>query len=106
MRFIIFVIDNHSNSGTGSEIQEIDKFNSELTSKGQMVLAAGIAGSEMGTLVDNRHGAGLASGGSLNGQDFYSGFWIIDAETTDEAKALAMQGSQACARRVELRPFL
>ena len=106
MRFIIFVIDNHSNSGTGSEIQEIDKFNSELTRKGQLVLAAGIAGSEMGTLVDNRHGAGLASSGSLNGQDFYSGFWVIDAETSEEAKGLAMRGSQACNRTVELRPFL
>ena len=106
MRFIIFVIDNQSNSGTGSEIEEIDKFNSELSSKGQLVLAAGIASSEMGTLVDNRLGAGLTSSGSLNGQDFYSGFWIIDAETSEEAKTLAMHSSQACNRRVELRPFL
>ncbi|MBB5616808.1 hypothetical protein BJ959_000304 [Chryseoglobus frigidaquae] len=34
-----------------------------------------------------------------------SGFWIIEAPDRDAALALAAEGSRACNRVVELRPF-
>ena len=106
MRFIIFVIDSDSSSGSKDETQEIDNFNSELSRNNQLVMAAGIAGSSRGLLIDNRGTKELVESGSLNGAEFYSGFWIIDAEGERQAQELALEGSRACNRRVELRPFL
>lgn len=106
MRFMIFVIDTNSNSGSTAELRSIDQFNAELEGKGSLVMAAGIAGSSMGTLVDNREGRNEVHDGSLNGEEFYSGFWIIEASTESLAKQIASDASKACNRKVELRPFL
>jgi hypothetical protein len=106
LRFIIFVIDSDSNSGSSDEMHEIDNFNSELSRHNQLVMAAGMAGSPRGLLIDNRGTKELVESGSLNGSEFYSGFWIIDAEDERQARELALEGSRACNRRVELRPFL
>ena len=106
MRFIIFVIDSDSSSGSKDEMHEIDNFNSELSRNNQLVMAAGIAGSSHGLLIDNRGTKELVESGSMNGAEFYSGFWIIDAESERQAQELVLKGSRACNRRVELRPFL
>ena len=106
MRFIIFVIDSDSSSGSKDEMHEIDNFNSELSRNNQLVMAAGIAGSSHGLLIDNRGTKELVESGSMNGAEFYSGFWIIDAESERQAQELALEGSKACNRRVELRPFI
>jgi hypothetical protein len=107
MRFIIFVIDGSSNSAVGNEIEEIDKFNEKLREHDQLILACGIAGPNESELIDNRGGAGLASIDSLfKESDFYSGFWIVNAESVEQASALAREGSRACNRRVELRRIL
>ena len=37
---------------------------------------------------------------------FLIGFWIIEAADLDVALKLAAQGSKACNRKVEVRPFL
>ena len=58
-------------------------------------------------IIDNRGGANLSTQGSLyNDDEHYSGFWLIKADTPKEAKALAFEGSLACNRKVELRPYL
>lgn len=106
MRFIIFVIDTASNTGNQEEMRAIDAFNSNLQSHDQLVMAAGISSSAKALLIDNRSGLGAVSPSSLNGTDFYSGFWIINAGSEEEAKEIALGASQACNRRVELRPFL
>jgi len=36
----------------------------------------------------------------------YSGFWLIEASDEAKAKELALAGSLACNRKVELRPYL
>ena len=85
----------------------IDKFNDELRSGGHWVMAAGIGAPRTATVIDNRLGAGAMNDGSLfQSDDFYSGFWIIEAESHERAAMLASAGSRACNRRVELRPFL
>jgi hypothetical protein len=107
MRYVIFVIDDTTNSANGNEIAAIDAFNDALREKNHFIIAVGIAAPSRATLIDNRGGAGTSAPRSLfSGSDYYSGFWMITAPTEEIAQALAMEGSKACNRRVELRPLL
>ena len=107
MRFIIFVIDDTSSSATGNEMEAIDAFNNRLSVGNHLLLAAGIAEPGRATLIDNRAGAGVETQGSLfTAPEHYSGFWVISADSEEQAKAFAREGSAACNRKVELRPFL
>jgi hypothetical protein len=107
MRFIIYVIDGSNNTATGTEMQDIDAFNEKLEANGHFIFAAGIGDRSTATLIDNRLGAGLTDGASLQpGPEHYSGFWLIKADSLEQAKELAAEGSRCCNRRVELRPFL
>jgi len=38
--------------------------------------------------------------------EYYSGFWLIEAGDESKARELALAGSLACNRKVELRPYL
>jgi hypothetical protein len=42
----------------------------------------------------------------MSTQEFYSGFWIVDVPDEDTARYYAKKGSEACQRRVELRPMI
>jgi hypothetical protein len=107
MRFVIFVIDGGSNTATPGEGAAIDAFNDRLVAGKHLILAAGIAEPSRATLIDNRSGAGIERPGSLfSGPEHYSGFWIVDAESVEAAAQLARDASNACNRKVELRPFL
>lgn len=107
MKFILFVIDSTTSSASDDEIQSIDAFNDYLRENNHWVMAAGISAPENATLVDNRNQSGIILSDSLQKMSvFYSGFWIIESESFDEATELAKAGSAACNRRVELRRFL
>jgi hypothetical protein len=107
MKFIIFVIDGSANTATGTEMQDIDAFNDQLETNGNWIYAAGIGEPSSATLIDNRLGLGSVAAVSLSqGAEHYSGFWLIEADNLEQAKELAAAGSNACNRRVELRPFL
>lgn len=107
MKFMIFVIDQQSRSASTNEMAAIDEFNDSLQANGQWVMAAGLADPSKATVIDNTSGQGKSHEGSLfKEDDFYSGFWIIDAESEEIAQELAMRGSKACNRSVEFRPFL
>lgn len=107
MRFVIFVIDEQSRSASGDEMAAIDSFNQKLRDNGHWVLAAGLEKPQNAQLIDNRNDEGSLKSGSLfNTDDFYSGLWVIEAESLEVASELASAGSKACNRRVELRPFL
>lgn len=107
MRYVIFVIDTTSGSADGDEMVAIDAFNERLQSDGHWVMAAGIGAPSTATLIDNRNNLGSTAGQSLfSNPDYYSGFWIIEADSPDLARELALAGSKACNRLVELRPFL
>ena len=45
-------------------------------------------------------------GSLFEASEYYSGFWLIEAANEEEARELALEGSRACNRRVELRPYL
>ncbi len=107
MRFVIFVIDGDVNTAASNEMAAIDNFNQMLQDNGHFIYAAGIAKPADAMVIDNRQDADQVSAGSLfNDQQFYSGFWLINASSLDEARDLAKAGSKACNRRVELRGFL
>jgi hypothetical protein len=105
MKYILFVIDTESNSGNQQEMIQIDAFNEKLQSENKFIFAAGIGSSKTATTIDNRAGKDQITKESLNSEEFYSGFWIIQAEP-HEIEDLARQASLACNRRVEIRPFL
>lgn len=107
MKFVIFVIDDRSNSADENEMAAIDQFNESLQKNGHWIYACGIVDSKQAKTIDFRKDNQLITAESINsGPDFISGFWIIEALNQDQAEALAKQGSHACNRRVELRAQL
>lgn len=107
LRYVIFVIDTPGNRGTVNEMVAIADFNEHLQANQQWVMAAGIAGSQSAAIIDNRVNHNDVTSGSLMiGPENYSGFWIIECESDEQALELAKEASRACNRRVELRPFL
>lgn len=106
MKFMICVIDSESGSGSADEMAAIDAFNDRLQNAGQLLMAEGLASPRASVVVDNRGGAGHVMPGPLHDTEQYmSGFWIIEAAHRDAALELAAEGSRACNRVVELRPF-
>lgn len=106
-RFVIFVIDTKSNTGSSDEMVAIDAFNDSLRTNGQWIFACGISDPTHGNIIDNRADAGIETGKALfEGSENYSGFWVVQANDVDIAKRLAFEGSKACNRKVELRPLL
>jgi len=106
MKFLISVIDDMSNSGTPAEMVEIDKFNDRLRANGQFIFAWGMHAPETATVIDNRSGAHVSTGKPLfDSAENFSGLWIIEAADADTAEKLAFDASQACNRKVELRPL-
>ncbi len=107
MRFLISVIDTESNSGTGNEMAAIDAFNDKLQEHGHWIFACGVAAPSTATTIDNRADASIKIAAPVNNTtEFQSGFWIISAESREQAEALAAEGSKACNRKVEVRALL
>jgi hypothetical protein len=82
----------------------IDAFNDKLQANGNFILACGIDDPENAIVLDNRASLGEIKNGPLrNNEEYMAGFWLIKAESMEEAKALASEGSNACNRKVEVR---
>ena len=106
-RFIIFIIDDLSGSGTPEEMTAINAFNDELRANGQWIFAGGLSSPENGNVIDNRSAANISTGKPLfDARENYSGFWLIEATDIEAARTLAFASSKACNRKVELRPLL
>ena len=106
-RYVIYVIDTATNTGGPGEMEAIDAFNDHLQSNSHWITAAGIGAPATAQVIDNRADAGLVAAGSLfSSEEFYSGFWLIQAESDAQAQELALAGSKACNRKVEIRPYL
>ncbi|MEV6305494.1 YciI family protein [Actinoplanes sp. NPDC051861] len=107
MQYLFSVIHDRANSGTPEEAVTIDAFNERLQAEGHWVFAGGLGGPDTATLVDNRGAAPvLTDGPFVETKEFLAGFWIIEAADLDVALRLASEGSRACNRKVEVRPFL
>jgi len=108
VKFLISVIDTQTRSPhTPSEIAAIDAFNEKLVKAGQRVLAIGLESPNDATVVDARGQSIETQSGPLHStEEFVSGIWIIDVSDHETAMQLAKEGSQACNRKVELRPII
>jgi hypothetical protein len=89
------------------EAAAIDAFNAQLQADGHWVFAGGLGTPDPATVVDARDSEPVFTDGPyVETKEYVVGFWIIEAPHLDVALRLAAQGSKACNRRVELRPFL
>ena len=104
MKFLISVINDTAGLATHDEMAAIDTFNDRLQNEGHWVFACGLTDPSAAMVIDNRRGAGIVTDGPLiDSKEHVSGFWIITAPAADLALELAMEGSNACNRKVELR---
>jgi len=107
MQYLVSVIHDQTDSGTADEMAAIDVFNERLQAEGHWVFAGGLASPGTATVIDNRDGAAMLTDGPfLESKEHVAGLWIIDAPDLDVALELATEGSKACNRKLEVRPFL
>ena len=107
MQYLVSVIDDNTASGTPSEMAAIDVFNDRLQADGHWVFAAGLESPSTATVVDNRGGEAVFTDGPfVESKEYLAGFWVFEAHDLDVALKLAAEGSKACNRKVEVRPFL
>jgi hypothetical protein len=107
MQYLVSVIDDTAGFATPDEQAAIDVFNGRLEAAGHWVFAGGLAAPSSATVIDNRGGEAMVTDGPfLESKEYLAGFWIIDAADLDVALKLAAEGSKACNRKVEVRPFL
>ena len=107
MQYLLSVIDDGTGLATPTEEAAIDTFNDRLRAEGQWVFAGGLGSPEPATVIDNRSDEAMFTDGPfVESKEYLAGFWIIEAADLDEAHQLATEGSKACNRKVEVRPFL
>jgi hypothetical protein len=106
MQYMISVIADTADLATPDEMAAIDAFNDRLMAEGHWVFAGGLESPSTATVIDNRRDEALFTDGPfLESKEHLAGFWIIQAADLDMALKLAAQGSKACNRKVEVRPF-
>ncbi|MGI5242777.1 YciI family protein [Dactylosporangium sp. CA-139066] len=107
MQYLISVIDDGTGPATAKEDAAIDAFNDRLQAEGHWVFAGGLASPSTATVIDNREGQALFTDGPfVESKEYLAGFWIMEAPDLDVALKLAAEGSKACNRKIEVRPFL
>jgi hypothetical protein len=107
MQYLVSVIDDRTGSGTAAEMAAIDVFNDRLEAEGYWVFAGGLNSPSTATVIDNRGAEAMFTDGPfLESKEHIAGFWIIRAPDLDVALKLAAEGSRACNRKIEVRPFL
>jgi hypothetical protein len=116
MQYLISVIDNAADLAIQDEMaaagnpepesRALDAFNDRLVAEGYWVFSGGLAAPGAATVIDNRGGKALFTDGPfVESKEYLGGLWIIEAADLDMALKLAAEGSKACNRRVEVRPF-
>ena len=116
MQYLISVIDNAADLAIQAEMaaagnpepesRTLDAFNDRLAAEGHWVFAGGLAAPGTATMIDNRDGEALFTDGPfVESKEYLGGLWIIEAADLDVALKLAAEGSKACNRKVEVRPF-
>ena len=107
MHYLVSVIADGTEVALPGESAAIDDFNDHrLKADGYWVFAGGLASPSTATVVDDRDGEPLFTDGPfLESKEYLAGFWIIEAPDLDVALKLAAEGSKACNRKIEVRPF-
>jgi hypothetical protein len=107
MQYLVSVINDTADLATPDEQAAIDVFNDRLMAEGHWVFAGGLAAPDSATVIDARGEEPMFTDGPfLESKEYLIGFWIIEAPDLDVALKLAAEGSKACNRKIEVRPFL
>ena len=116
MQYLISVIDDAADLAIqderaaaghpGPDSRTLEAFNDRLVAQGHWVFAGGLAAPGTAATIDNRGGQALVTDGPFaESKEYLGGLWIIEAADLDVALKLAAEGSKACNRKVEVRPF-
>jgi hypothetical protein len=110
MQYLVSVIAATADSpalATPEEDAAIDVFNERLQAEGHWVFAGGLGAPSTATVIDNRGGEPMFTDGPfIESKEYLAGFWVMEAADLDVAIKLAAEGSKACNRKIEVRPFL
>jgi hypothetical protein len=107
MQYLVSVINDAADLATPDEQAAIDVFNDRLIAEGHWVFAGGLGMPSSATVIDNRGEETIVTDGPfVESKEYLVGFWIMEASDLDVALKLAADGSKACNRKVEVRPFL
>ena len=107
MQYLVSVIDDSAELATPDEMAAIDVFNDRVMAEGHWVFAGGLGAPSTATVIDNRGEEALFTDGPfVESKEYLVGFWVFEAPDLDVALKLAAEGSKACNRKVEVRPFL
>lgn len=107
MQYLLSVIHDSTSLATPTEMADIDIFNDKLQAGGNWVFAGGLGFPYTATVIDNRGAEAIVTDGPfVESKEYLAGFWIVTAADLDAAMRLATDGSKACNRKVEVRPFL
>jgi hypothetical protein len=110
MQYLVSVIAATADSpalATPEEDAAIDVFNERLQAEGHWVFAGGLGAPSTATVIDNRGGEPMFTDGPfIESKEYLAGFWVMEAADLDVAIKLAADGSKACNRKIEVRPFL
>ena len=107
MQYLLSVIHDKLELAPSDEMATIDEFNDRLQADGHWVFAGGLGFPNTATVIDNRGESPVVTDGPfVESKEFLAGFWIINAPDLDVALKLAAEGSKACNRKIEVRPFL
>ena len=107
MQYLVSVIDDTAGLATPEEDAAIDVFNARLQAEGHWVFGGGLGSPVTATVVDSRGGEPVFTDGPfVESKEYLAGFWIMEAPDLDVALKLAAEGSKACNRKIEVRPFL
>ena len=107
MQYLLSVIHDNASFATPEQDAAIDVFNERLQAEGHWVFAGGLGSPVTATVVDSRGGEAVFTDGPfVESKEYLAGFWIMEAPDLDVALKLAAEGSKACHRKIEVRPFL
>jgi hypothetical protein len=107
LKYLISVITDTADLATQDEMAAINTFDDRLRAEGHWVFTGGLEAPSSATVIDNRGGEAMFTDGPfVESKEFLAGFWIMEAPDLDVALKLAAEGSRACNRKIEVRPFL
>jgi hypothetical protein len=107
LKFLLQVIFDKYDLATEKEMQDITEFNKKLKANNHFIYAAGLVNPDSSIVIDNRENRNIVKNESiLDREEFYIGFWILEAKDQAEAQNLALEASLSCNRKIELRQIL
>jgi hypothetical protein len=97
--------------GEEKAIQSVDdrhcmEYDRSIRASGQCIASEALEPVATATTVRVRNGkVSVTDGPFAETKEWLGGFWIIEAPDLDVALQLATEGSRACNRKIEVRPF-